>query len=208
MQAFLELLGSFSLVFCLAYAVTYIVLLPARKTHQLGYRPLENARVRFKTPTNLYRSRLLEFNDTEWIFAAPLQRDSFVPIDLGTEVVCEVVARGGLLIFKSVVIARDADQGSLTIKAPESPKLSDRRDSIRRVDLPFDIHIGGFKAELMDISTDGARIKINGFQKEGKTLEVDLGNGEHRIATIIDSKLNEFGSILRVRFDRPVTIPD
>jgi hypothetical protein len=86
--------------------------------------------------------------------------------------------------------------------------LSDRRDSIRRVDLPFDIHIGGFKAELMDISVDGARIKINGFQKEGKTLEVDLGNGEQRIATIIDSKLNEFGSILRVRFDRPVAIPD
>lgn len=208
MHQFLELLGSFCLVFCFGYGITYIFVTFRNKHDQARRQPLENAKVRFKTATNLYRTRLLEYGETEWVFAAPLQRDSYVPIPIGSEIVCEVVARGGVLIFSSVVTDRDADRGALMIKAPVSPKLMDRRDEIRRVDIPMQLVIGESTAEVMDLSSGGARIKIKGYEREGKVINISLPDGDERRGTVIDTHNSETGSVIRLKFDRPIAIPE
>jgi hypothetical protein len=205
---FLELLGSFCLVFCFGYGITY-VFVAMRNKHDLSKRqPLENAKVRFKTSTNLYRTRLLEAGNVEWVFAAPLQRDSYVPIPIGIEIVCEVVARGGVLIFTSIVTDRDSDRGAIMIKAPVSPKLMDRRDEIRRVDIPMQLLVGGSTGEVMDLSAGGARIKIRGYEREGKVINIELPHGENRKATVVDTHNSETGSVIRLKFDRPIALPE
>lgn len=208
MQQFLELLGSFCLVFCFGYGITYMFVAMRNKHDQSRRQPLENAKVRFKTSTNLYRSRLLEATENEWVFAAPLQRDSYVPIPVGSEIVCEVVCRGGVLIFSSIITDRDAERGALMIKAPLNPKLMDRRDEIRRVDIPMELVVGKEKGEVMDLSSGGARIKIKGYEREGKEIGVALPNGDQRIGTVVDTANSEMGSIIRLKFDRPIAIPE
>lgn len=170
--------------------------------------PLENARVRFKTRGAVYRSRLISHDDKQWVFAAPMQRDSFVPIPIGEECVCEVLARGGVLLFISKVIARQSQEGRIVIEAPVKPKLKNRRDGARRIDIPMSLQVGNHGGEVLDVSANGAKVKLSGFQKEGQTVRVDLPDGESRAANVIESTHDSVGSTVRISFDRPIQLPD
>lgn len=170
--------------------------------------PVENARVRFKTSQAVYRSRLISFDDKQWVFAAPMQRDSYIPVPVGEECVCEVVARGGVLIFSSKVIARQSQEGRIVIEAPTNPKLKNRREGARRIDIPMKLLVGNHGGEVLDVSSNGAKVKLSGFQKEGQTVRVDLPDGESRAATVIESTHDSIGSTVRISFDRPIQLPD
>jgi c-di-GMP-binding flagellar brake protein YcgR len=170
--------------------------------------PVENARVRFKTGSAVYRSRLISHDDKQWIFAAPMQRDSYIPVPVGEDCVCEVVARGGVLIFTSKVVARQSQEGRIVIEAPVNAKLKNRRDDTRRIDLPMTVQVGSHDGEVIDVSTTGAKVKLNGFQKEGQTVRVDLPDGESRAGTVIESTHDSVGSTVRISFDRPIQLPD
>lgn len=170
--------------------------------------PLENAKVRFKTADAVYRSRLITHGPDGWVFAAPMQRDSYVPVPIGKECVCEVVARGGVLLFTSKVIARQSEEGRIVVEAPVNPKLKNRRDDPRRIDIPMKMLVGNHGGEVIDVSTNGARVKLSGFQREGQTVRVDLPDGEIRSATVIESKHDNLGSVVRLNFDQPIQLPD
>lgn len=170
--------------------------------------PVDNARVRFKTGSAVYRSRLISFGNEQWVFAAPMQRDSYIPVPVGEECVCEVVARGGVLIFTSKVIARQSKEGRIVIEAPVNPKLKNRRDDARRIDIPMKLLVGNHGGEVLDVSTNGAKVKLSGFQKEGQTVRVDLPDGETRAGTVIESTHDNVGSTVRISFDRPIQLPD
>lgn len=137
-----------------------------------------------------------------------MQRDSYVPVPIGEECVCEVVARGGILLFTSKVIARQSEEGRIVIEAPFNPKLKNRRDDARRIDIPMKLLVGNHGGEVIDVSSKGARVKLNGFQREGQTVRVDLPDGDSRAATIIESKHDNLGSTVRLAFDKPIQLPD
>lgn len=137
-----------------------------------------------------------------------MQRDSYIPVPVGEECVCEVVARGGVLLFTSKVIARQSQEGRIVIEAPVNPKLRNRRDDARRIDIPMTLLVGNHGGEVLDLSTNGAKVKLSGFQKEGQTVRVDLPDGESRAGTVIESTHDSIGSTVRISFDRPIHLPD
>ena len=197
-----------TIVFLVGFLLAKLLGRKSALDDRLRRTPLENARVRFKTSGAVYRSRLISHDDKQWVFAAPMQRDSFVPIPIGEECVCEVLARGGVLIFTSKVIARQSQEGRIVIEAPVKPKLKNRRDDARRMDIPMKLQVGNHSGEVLDVSTNGAKVKLSGFQKEGQTVRVDLPDGESRAATVIESTHDSIGSTVRISFDRPIQLPD
>ncbi len=169
--------------------------------------PTENAKVRMKTSDALYRCRLISHSDTEWVFSAPMQRDMYVPIRVGETVNCEVVGNEGLIIFQSQIIARRAGEAAIVVAAPKAVSVENRRDNDRREGIPMDVVVGGKTGSVMDLSPGGAKVRIRGFEREGNIVRIDLPFGESRGATVVDSKNDHEGSIIRLRFDEPILVP-
>ncbi|MBS1700711.1 MAG: flagellar brake domain-containing protein [Armatimonadetes bacterium] len=207
MQQLLLLLGSFAVVFFAGFYASKIFIGSKFSFRNRKWKPVENARTKMKTGSALYRCRLLSYNDTEWVFSAPFQRDVHVPIPIGADVTCEVVAEGGLLIFQSQVIARRADQKAIVVAAPMKASLEERRQGDRRDDVPMEVVVGGKNGSVMDLSPGGARVRIKGFEREGNIVRIDLPSGESRGATVVDSQNDGIGSTIRLRFDEQITVP-
>ncbi len=206
MQEILLLLISFSAVFALGIiaARAWISLRTRAKGDELS--PVENAKVRMKTSTALYRCRLISRDHNGWVFTAPMQRDHFVPISVGEQITCEVIANGGLIVFSTIVISRRAIEGSIVVAAPKSVKLQNRRDQTDRKQVDMDVVVAGKNGAVIDLSPGGARVKIQGFEREGNMVRIDLPTGESRGATVVDSKNDHLGSVIRLKFDEPITV--
>ena len=168
--------------------------------------PLPNAKVRLKTNDALYRCRLIAVESEGWRFAAPLQRDAFVPIPVGTSLTCEVIARGGVLLFHSKVISRE--DGTILVETPQKPLLSNRREGIRRVDIPMEMMIGGKTGDVIDVSKGGAKVRLKGYQKEGDLVSIRMPDGKDINAEVIDAIPDSQGSVIRLRFDSQIPLSD
>jgi hypothetical protein len=208
MQEMLAIIGMLTIVFLVGFLLAKVFGHKSALNARRRRTPVENARVRFKTSSAVYRSRLISHDEETWVFAAPMQRDSFVPVPVGEECVCEVVAHGGVLVFTSKVIARQSQEGRIVIEAPVKPKLKNRRDDDRRADIPMRLLVGNIGGEVINVSPSGAKVKLEGFQREGQTVRVDLPGGESRAATVIESTHDSVGSTVRLAFDRPIQLPD
>lgn len=206
MQALLSLLGLFSLAFGLSYGVSYLFIAAKRATQKHNLKPVENARIRFKTSAAAYRSRLVEWNSSEWVIAAPLQRNAYVPISVGEELSCEVVAKGGVLLFKTHVIARCGTKGTLTLAAPDQPRLKNRRENERRFDVVDHLEVSGTRSAVIDLSEGGAKVRIQGIERQGRVLSVKLPDGEIREGTVLESERDGSESVIRLSFSQPVQV--
>jgi c-di-GMP-binding flagellar brake protein YcgR len=207
MQAILTLTAIFSAVFVLSYGISSVVIFFKKNNKEDGHKPLPNAKVRLKTNSAMYRSRLIEVSEAGWVFAAPMQRDSYIPIPIGEEMICEVMARGGVLLFSSSVIARRSVEGSIVVATPKKTQLKNRRDQTRRVDLPLDVTVGGHEATVINLSEGGAKVRIRGFEREGNVIRVSLSSGEARAATVLETAHDSAGSVIRLCFDEPISVP-
>ena len=206
MQEILTLLVSFSAVFALGAIAAKAVVTLRSRSHRDGCAPVENAKVRMKTSTALYRCRLISHDRNSWVFTAPMQRDNYVPISVGEQVTCEVIANGGLIIFSSVVTSRKAIEGSIVVAAPKNIKLENRRDQSDRKEIDMAVVVAGKNGAVIDLSPGGARVKIQGFEREGNMVRVDLPSGESRGAIVVDSKNDHMGSVIRLKFDEPIEV--
>ena len=206
MQEILTLLLSFSVVFAIGYVVARTFLTLRGRPRKEEFIPVENAKVRMKTSGALYRCRLVSHGPKSWIMTAPMHRDNYVPVSVGETVTCEVIAQGGLLLFTSTVIARKSIEGTISIAAPTSVKLDNRRDKSDRELVDMAVVVSGTSGEVMDLSPGGARVKIKGFQREGNIVTIDLPTGESRAAVVVDSKNDHMGSVIRLKFDDPIAM--
>lgn len=207
MQEILILLGSFSAVFLVGYFAPRLLILGQSFAKKESRQPVENAKVRMKTASAFYRCRLISHGKEGWVFSAPMQRDIYVPIPVGEEVTCEVVAKGGLIVFKTQVIARRPQESVIVVAAPKSMSFENRREEDRREGFPMEVVVAGKNGSVMDLSPGGARVKIRGFEREGNVVRIDLPSGESRGATVVDSKNDHEGSVIRLRFDEPILVP-
>ena len=207
MQEILILLVSFSAIILAGYFGSKLFATIKRSLKDDDRQPVENAKVRMKTASSLYRCRLISQGPEGWVFSAPIQRDYFVPIPFGEEVTCEVLAKGGVLIFKTRVIGRRSEEKSIVVENPKNVAFENRREDDRRDDISMDVTVAGKSGSVMDLSPGGARVKIRGFEREGNVVQIDLPSGESRAATIVDSKNDHIGSVIRLKFDEPIQLP-
>ena len=206
MQEILTLLVSFSLVFGLGLIIAKFVMASRSKPRKDAYTPVENAKVKMKTKTALYRCRLVSMDSSGWVFTAPIHRDNYVPVTVGEEITCEIVAKGGILLFSTKVIARKPIERMITVAVPKNMKLDDRRDKSDRSEIEMDVVVAGKNGAVIDLSPGGARVKIQGFEREGNMVRIDLPTGESRGAIVVDSKNDHMGSVIRLKFDEPIEV--
>src|SRR5207244_4268300 len=93
--------------------------------------PKPNAPVRFRSYSGIYRSRFVGTCSGNWSFDAPLHRGHFVPLRLGEEVVIEAPGDDALLLFRSKVIGRDAENHRFLLSKPTGMEKKDRRATRR-----------------------------------------------------------------------------
>jgi hypothetical protein len=74
----------------------------------------------------MYRSRFLGADRRGWRFAAPIQRGAFVPLRVGEGLVVEATEGDERLLFRSVILERDADTGEMTMRPPVRVYASQR----------------------------------------------------------------------------------
>ena len=206
MQEILTLLVSFSVVFGLGIVLAKAYLSFRARSCKDGFVPVENAKVRMKTSTALYRCRLVSTSASGWVFTAPMHRDHFVPVSVGEEITCEVVAKGGVLLFSTKVIARKPIEGTIVVATPKNFKIDDRRNKTDRSEVQMEVVVAGKTGAVMDLSPGGARVKIQGFEREGNMVRIDLPTGESRGALVVDSKNDHIGSVIRLKFDEPIEV--
>src|SRR4051794_14678642 len=71
--------------------------------------PIPGSILRIRAGSGFYRSHVLDSAGSVWRISAPLQRDAYVPLRVGEEVVIEAAAKNGALLFRTQIVARETD---------------------------------------------------------------------------------------------------
>lgn len=100
------------------FTLTTLVTRMRRKAAVTADTPRENSLLRVSAGTAVYRSRFLGASSEGWAFAAPLQRDNYVPIRVDQTLVVEVEDAFGRRIFRSTLISRNAETGVMVMAKP------------------------------------------------------------------------------------------
>jgi len=90
-----------------------------RVRHRAPLAPPRGSALRIRAERAVYRTRFLGEVVTGWEFAAPLQRDAYVPLRVGERLVVEAETRHGRMLFRSEVLSRDPETGSMILARPE-----------------------------------------------------------------------------------------
>ena len=167
--------------------------------------PEPNAKMRVRTGSAVYRCRFVGETSGGWAFSAPLQRDAYVPMEVGQTVSCEVTTTAGVMIFETRVRGRRADPvtgAAILLSPPRQVRALDRREDERRpVEGRSEVTVDGNVGTLVDLSSSGAKIRIRRAPAKGASVRVLLPSGERREAFVIDSETAAGSAIVRVRFE-------
>jgi hypothetical protein len=80
--------------------------------------PPVGASLRIRADAAVYRSRFVEASAEGWVFAAPLQRDAYVPLRVGEDLVVEAEGEAERLLFRSTLVHRDGVSGRMVMERP------------------------------------------------------------------------------------------
>lgn len=117
-----QLLALNFLAFLLAMSFGYALTLAARRARrstQPRFRIEQGTPLRIRADQAVYRSRVLETSTAGLVFAAPLQRDTYVPLRIGERLVVEALLDGEKLLFHSAILNRDSATGQMTMEIPK-----------------------------------------------------------------------------------------
>lgn len=162
----LELAGLFLASAAAAYAFHR---LPFRKSRHLKL--CENGLLRISTGYTTYRTRVIAETPRGWLIASPLQRDAYVPLHINESLLIQAPQQGGIIRFRSIIIARHAETHYLEIAKPESWQKVDRRNALRTSEfLGLEIQVEGRSATLVDLSEHGAKVVADGCLARGERV--------------------------------------
>lgn len=95
--------------------------------------PSPGAPLRIRADAAVYRSRFLEVGMDGWVFAAPLQRDAYVPLRVGEDLVVEAEEAEGRLVFRATLVDRCGDSGRMVMSRPvQVHRAGPRNDPLAR----------------------------------------------------------------------------
>lgn len=179
MSELLQIVGFFALAAAISFglSLTLMRLFARRARHILD----PGCAVRLRTADGVYRTRFAGPNRLGLVFAAPLQRDSYVPISVGAPVTVEAPGKNGILLFRSKVAHRDAATHEIVLETPAKVFREDRRQSKRCTHTQTAIEVEGAAAWLCDRSEVGLRFTTDRSLKSGERVRVDLPGDEEPI---------------------------
>jgi hypothetical protein len=188
----LELIGWMALVFAASVGGSYAFQIGLRRFRGAAPDPM-GARLRLRATHGVYRCRVEGRGPDGWVISSPLQRDSYVPLQVGEPLTVEWPTERGVVLFRTRVLSRDAVDHTYRIAAPERPRPQERRSEPRTTEFPIDrVAFDGGPAELVDLSPRGCRLRAARCPAPGNRVRVDLPW----------SREPSFGSVLEVRSAR------
>lgn len=199
-----------SLLFLAAFAVAagLTAIVSAVGRHRTaGLVPPENAGLRIRASSGMYRSRFLGAGPSGWTFAAPIQRDAYVPIRVGEQLTIEASSANGMLLFQTEVIERDADTHQVTVAPPHRVSRIERRQARRFPEYKgVSALLDGRAATLCDLSEYGARLETDAEVRAGERVELRLdGAREPIVGWVLEATPQGRGRLIaRIRFEDPV----
>lgn len=184
MLDFLQIVGFFALAAGVSFGLSLFFFkgLARRRRNVLA----PGCAVRLRTPEGVYRTRFAGPCRQGLVFAAPLQRDAYVPISVGASVTVEAPSEKGILLFRSRVAARSAETHELVLENPERVFQEDRREHAREGRREEPICVEHAAAWLSDLSPNGLRFRSDRRFECGERVRVDLpGYNEPEFAWVL-----------------------
>lgn len=170
----LELIGWMALVFAASVGASYAFHALVGRWRGPKLDPC-GAKLRLRAAHGVYRCRVLEAGGGEWTVSSPIQRDAYVPLQVGETLTVEWPTPKGVVLFRTRVLSRDAVDHTFRIAAPESPRPQERRGEPRATEFPVDrVAFDGRPAELVDLSPKGCRLRTRFAPAPGSRVRVDL----------------------------------
>lgn len=200
MNNVIELVGLFAVVFAVSFGLAYVWSVLKRRQSQIP--PPVNSVARLRTPGAVYRTRFVGVDAVGWRFTCPLQRDAYVPIRVGEAVTVECQSEGGVRIFRSEVVGRDALTKELILRVPGTVYVRDRRFEARRTDVAgMTVDIDGTEAVLADLSSTGLRVVAAKPIPKGERVSLRMAGvvPDRQTAWVIGSEPNVNGPGFLVR---------
>src|SRR5438067_1831524 len=156
MGQIVQLCGYFAIVFALSVGASY--LFAAFRQRRRLTMPLPSSSIQLRSGAMVYRSRFVGRSSEGWIIAAPLSRDSHVPLRVGEELTIWMPTDQGLRHFETEILHRDGETHQLTVREPRKMSPVERRQSPRvRAFTNPNVTLDGHNATLLDLCENGAR---------------------------------------------------
>jgi hypothetical protein len=208
MQELAKLSGSFALIFVISVGIAYFLHTVVRSLRRIP-RPIPNAQLRIRSGASVYRARFLGETPEGWSFSVPLQRDSYVPIQVGEPLIIEAPSPAGLLRFRTTLRARSQNPPAMFAEPPREVHVEDRRSEVRRFDLSDgDAFLDGHCAFLVDVSSAGARLTLDSEVLQGERVRVELPwADEPAFAWTLDVERQIGKFEVRLRFEDFLELP-
>jgi hypothetical protein len=200
------------LLFAASLAAGYVLTTGFRKIAVSKPLFIPEAPVRLRSESNLYRTRFIRQEGDEMVFAAPISRESYVPIRVGEEVTIELLSEKGITLVRSTVVRRDDKTHEFAVGKPEMSSLIERREA-RRVAYEKDLRIQADSADahLIDVSNRGAKFRTWKEFAKGERISIQLPWKKDLVgAWIIESAAAPKGTSgreYRAVFEEPVAPP-
>lgn len=202
-QSILSLLVLFIVIFGASMLVSYGVVKLILKLRPKPTLP-ENALLRIKSPSGLYRARYLGTSKEGFLLSAPMQRDRHVPLRVGEDLVIEASAPGGALLFRSRVVARQTDPHALVVALPKKIHRIERRETPRSRDAEGElVRVENARAWIIDLSPEGIRCECDALVAKGERVRIDFpGESDPAYGWVLDVMPSGDGrTIARMRFE-------
>lgn len=170
----------------------------AKSRYQERLNPVEGAILTIRATSGVYRSHMITLGRTSWTLSAPLQRDNYVPLRVGEELIIEAATDRGALLFRSEVVARMSNPHAILIKRPTKIHRVERREHKRWPNMAGErVRVEGQVGQLLDLSEGGARVRLATKPYKGDRVRLDMPSGKAVYAWVIASE----GSEARLRFE-------
>lgn len=171
-----QVLGYFVLAAAASMAFCWFVMRHASRWKAKWLEP--GAMVRFRTGEAMYRTRFTSARKKGLAFAAPLQRDVYVPIPVGERVIVEAPSKEGVIVFRTHVIGRDVETREIVLAVPEVVHREERREGARQDGGFSPIQVEDREAWLVDVAPHGVKFTTNAEVRSGERIKVEMPSAE------------------------------
>ena len=173
--------------------------------------PSVGAILSVRASSGIYRAHIVKLGSV-WTISAPLQRDNYVPLRVGEEVVIEAASKHGALLFRTEILSRQTNPHCLIVKKPEKIHRIERREHKRWPHLTGSkVKIGGENGQLLDLSEGGARVQTSFRTHKGDRVKLEMPWGQAIDAWVLSREGNEarlrFEELLELRPGKRETAP-
>lgn len=209
MREILEVIGLFAIALVIGAVIGTIFSMRRRsKHHVLELAP--HTKARLVGPKGVYRCYYVATEREGLVFSAPLQRDHYVPVQVGEPYMAQVPTTDGVLTFRTEVVSRDPVTHQFTVAHPSAVRRVERRAELRETVFDgIEAQINDEPAVLCDLSANGAKLVTQCDITAGESVRLVLPDGRGvcdgwALESIPGAWGSAVGRIVRVRFSEPL----